>query len=70
MSHIVFFRFSDKFCIYRLPINATFSTHHVLFAVIVLHRMKNSKYEGLPYVIITIFLLLSMEMKCEYVNYS
>jgi len=50
--------------------NATFSAHHVFFAVIVLNRMKNSKYEGLPYVIITIFLLLSMEMKYEDMNSS
>ena len=58
------------FCIYRLPINATFSAHHFFFAVAVLNRMKNSQYEGLPYVIITIFLLLSMEMKCDDVNFS
>jgi hypothetical protein len=64
------FKFSDKFCIYRLPLNPTFSAHHVFFAVIVLNRMKNSKHVGLPYVIITIFLLLSIEMKCEDMNSS
>lgn len=69
LPHCIF-KFSDKFCIYRLPLNATFSAHHVFFAVIVLNRMKNSKHVGLPYVIITIFLLLSIEMKCEDVNSS
>jgi hypothetical protein len=67
---MVIFSFSDKFCVYRLPIHATFSAHRVLVAEIFLNRVKNSKYEGLPYVIISIFLLLSMEMKCEDVNSS
>jgi hypothetical protein len=62
------FRFSDKFCIYHLPIHATFSAHHVFIASIILNRMKSSRYEAFLYVIISIFLLLIVEIKFEDMN--